>query len=138
MVTGGEYLDKELTVTIEMVDGQLSIQYIHYKISRAISAEWVSPKHPNPTRDNGLLLVIRGDHCGKYVRRIHHRYENEQAIMILAVVNRVEGSADVLAEERLELATSDLCIGFETAEEKKRNDTIMTALHDQAWKTRAK
>jgi hypothetical protein len=138
VVTGGEYSDKDLTISIEMVDGRPSICYTHYKTSRVIPAEWVSPKHPNPTRDNGLLLVIRGDHCGKYVRRVHHRYESEQPVIILAVVNRVEGSVDVLAEERLELSASDLCLGFETAEEKKWNDKIMTALRDRARKNRAK
>jgi hypothetical protein len=76
LVTGGEHKDKEVAVTITQVSEQLSIQFSHYKTSGFLPPEQVSPKHPNPTCNNGLLVVIEGEHCGKNVRRIHHRYED--------------------------------------------------------------
>ena len=78
----------------------------------------MTPKHPNPTRNNGLLVVIEGAHCRKYVRRIHHRYEGEEAIVILAVVNRVIGHVDNLSGEQLELDVSHLCVCEESKEDK--------------------
>jgi len=38
-----------------------------YKTSEFLSPECVCIKHPNPKRDNGLLVVIQGEHCGKHV-----------------------------------------------------------------------
>jgi hypothetical protein len=138
VVTGGDYNRKELTASVQSVGGQLSIRHKHYNSSKALVPEWVTPKYPNPTRDNGLLIVIKGDHCGKYVRRIHHRYEGEKAIVILAVVNRVAELADSLTEERLELDSSYLCTSEESKEDKKLNCSLMTSLQEEARKTRAK
>jgi hypothetical protein len=98
----------------------------------------LTPKRPNPTRDNGLLVVVEGDHLGQYVRRIHHRYENGQPIMILAVINRTEGGHETLSGDHLELSPDVLCIGHETKEEKAQNEGLMTALRKDAQKTRAK
>jgi hypothetical protein len=58
--------------------------------------------------------------------------------MILAVVKRRENAADSLTGEHLELGPSYLCVGVETREEKKCNDSLMTALREQARKIRAK
>jgi hypothetical protein len=115
VVTGGSYNKKELTASIEAVGGQPTILFKCYKTSTPLTPDWVTPKHPNPTRDNGLLVVIKGDHCGKYVRRIHHRYEGDKTIMVLGVMNT---SVDTLTEERLALEASDLCVA---KEDKKKN-----------------
>ena len=88
----------------------------------------MTPKHPNPTRDNGLLVVIKGDHCGKFVRRIHHHYKGEEAIVILAVVNRVVGQVDNLAGEQLELGASHLCVCEESKQDKGINRSLMDPL----------
>jgi hypothetical protein len=100
----------------------------------------VTPKHPNPTRDNSLLVVIKGDHRGKYVRRIHHRYERGEgsAIIRLAVVNRVAGQVDTLTGEQLEMNASYLCVCEEAMEDKTRNSSLMVALREEARKIRAK
>jgi hypothetical protein len=98
----------------------------------------VTPKHPNPTRDNGLLVVIKGSHLGKFVRRIHHRYEREVPLVILAVVKREAGQVDTLTGERLEMDVSYLCVSEESKEDKKRNSSLMTALREDARKIRAK
>jgi len=109
-----------------------------YKTSQSLDPAWVSPKHPNPTHDNGLLVVIKGEHCGKYVQRIHHRYDQETTIIILGVVKRMEDSADSLTGEQLELDVDHLCEGIEMKEDKKHNKLVMTALHEQAHKIHAK
>jgi hypothetical protein len=100
----------------------------------------VSPKTPNPTRDNGILVVVKGNHCGKYVRRIHHRYHEDsgkkQALMILAVVEKVDGAPDTLTGEQLELGPDSLCVAVETNEERKLNANLMDSLRENARKHR--
>ncbi len=123
-VTGGKFDHKELTASVLSVDGRLCIQRQVYKTFKTLLPNQVTPKHPNPTRDNGLLVVIKGDHCGKYVRRIHHRYQGEEAIVILAVVNRVAGHVDDLSGEQLELDVSHLCVCEESKEDKGLNKSL--------------
>ena len=108
MANGGNFKQKEIVVGIALISGQLSIRHNKYKTSESLFPEWVSLKHPNPKRDNGLLVVIQGEHCGKHVRRIHHWSENEQVKMILAVVSRMEGTVDTLTGEQLELDAGQL------------------------------
>jgi len=137
-VTGGKFDHKEITASVISTDGRLSIQRRIYKSLQTLHPDWVTPKHPNPTRDNGLLVVIKGDHCGKYVRRIHHRYEGEKAVVTLAVVNRVAGHVDSLTGEQLGLDVSHLCVCDEPKVDKGLNTSLMDSLREDARKTRAK
>jgi hypothetical protein len=132
MVDGADHKKKELVISVSEVDRQVKIRHTIYKTSTNLQPDSVLPKHPNATRDNGLLVVIKGEHCGKYVRRIHHRHDDDQTVMILAVVKRVDGKADILTGERLELAVDSLCIGMETQEEKKLNSSLMSSLRSIA------
>ena len=139
--SGGEtYQNREVTVSIAKVEGEVSILHNVYNGSRCLDPSWVSPKIPNPTRDNGILMVVKGGHCGKYVRRIHHRYHkdngNKQVLIILAVVKKGDGTADTLTGEQLELGPDSLCIAAETSEDKKLNANLMSSLREDARQRR--
>ncbi|KAF9456044.1 hypothetical protein BDZ94DRAFT_1276665 [Collybia nuda] len=138
LVTSGQHQGKEMVVSVVEVDGALSIRFTHYKTSGFLSPDQIAPKRPNPTRDNGLLVVIEGDHLGQYVRRIHHRYVDGQPIIILAVVNRTEDGHETLSGDQLELSPDVLCVAHETKEEKAQNNGLMTDLRKNASKIRAK
>ena len=73
-----------------------------------------------------------------YVRQIHHRYHeengNKQVLILLAVVNKVDGAADTLTEEQLELDPDSLCIAIETNESKKLNANLMNSIRENARK----
>jgi hypothetical protein len=133
---GDSYNNREVSVCIAKVGGVVSIRHNVYNASKGLVPAWVTPKSPNPTRDNGILMVVKGDHCGKYVRRIHHRYHedngNKQALILLAVVEKVEGAADTLTGEQFKLDSDSLCIAVETKEEKKLNENLMNSLRFNA------
>jgi hypothetical protein len=138
---GGEtYNKREVAVLVAKVEGEVSIRHHVYGTSKGLVPAWVSPKSPNPTRDNGLIMVVKGDHCGKYVRRIHHRHHedngNKQTLMILAVVKKVDGATDTLTGEQLELGPDSLCLAFETNEDRKLNANLMNSLRENARKRR--
>lgn len=141
VVNNGEtYKNKEVIVSIAKVEGVVSIRHHIYNVSKWLDPAWVSSRSPNPTRDNGLLMVVEGEHCGKHVRRINHRYYeengNRQALIILAVVEKEDGAPDILTGERLELGPESLCLVSETSEEKKLNATLMNSLREDARKRR--
>ena len=133
------YKNREVPVSIAKVDGVFSIRRHHvYNTSKGLAPAWVFSKIPNPTRDNGLLMVVKGDHCGKYVRLLHHRYHedngNRLAFILLAVVKKVEGAADTLTGEQFELGPDSLCLACETDEDKKLNANLMNSLRQNARK----
>ena len=141
IVNDGEtYKNREVTISIAKVEGVVSIRHQVYNASRGLFPAWVLLKSPNPTRDNGILMVVKGDHCGKYVRRIHHRYDEDnghkRALILLAVVEKVDGAADTLTGEQFELGPDSLCLAFETSEDRKLNGNLMTLLREDARKRR--
>ena len=138
VVNGGDYNDKEVVAFIDSLDGRPYISHENYHVVRRLAPEWVSLKHPSPTRDNGLLVVVKGQHCGKYVRRVHHRYDNMGPVIISAVVNRSDGLPDVLAGEVLDLSPDFLCLCPEAAALRKQNDIVMRSSRKQARKEHAR
>ena len=137
---GDSYKDREVVVSIARDGGAVSIRHHVYNASKGLAPAWVSSKKPNPLRDNGLLMVVKGEHCGKYVRRIHHRYHenngSKQAVVILAVVEKVEGAVDTLTGEQFELGPDSLCLAFESNEGRKLNANLMATLRENARKRR--
>jgi len=101
VAVGGKHKERELSVIVSSMKGQLTFHHHKYKALEYFALELVTPKYPNPKRENGLLVVIKGEHFGKYARWIYHCFVDEEAITILAVVNRVEGQVDTLTGERL-------------------------------------
>ena len=67
LVKGKTSGQKEVVASVAAVNGCLSIQQNSYNKSEALPTELVSPKHPNLTHDNRLLVIINSKHCGKYI-----------------------------------------------------------------------
>jgi hypothetical protein len=133
-LNGGEYVNKDVSVSIVEENGHLSIRYSHYNISKNVEPGWISLKHPTAARDNGLCVVIKDEHFGKYVRRIHHQYENGKGIMIAAVVKRMDGSVDILSMEQLELPVEYLCLCSETKADRQAADSLLASSREKARK----
>ncbi|KAF8200977.1 hypothetical protein BJ912DRAFT_921537 [Pholiota molesta] len=125
VVDGGEYSNKVLTAKVVMIDGIMLLRYPNRGTDYPLQPEWVSPLHPSPTHDNGLVVVIRGEHHGKYLRRLHHDGYKNLALMIAAVVERRKDATDDFTGEVVKIDCESLCVVKETAEEVKRMKTIM-------------
>jgi hypothetical protein len=137
---GETYKNREVTVLIAQVEGIVCIRHHVCNPSRGLAPAWVSSISPNPTRNNGLLVVVEGEYCGKYVGQIHHRYYeddgNKQELILLAVIKKVDGAADTLTGEQFELGPDSLCLAVETSEDRKFNANLMSLLGTNARKHR--
>lgn len=120
-----------MIVSVEAVNGKCLIRKKEYHTSFQVSPNLVTPKHPNPAKDNGLLVVIKGEHAGKFVRRIHHRSKIEAKPMLLAVVTHFESTIDKLTGEQFELTADHLGIVVESDEGKESNKDLMLPLRSQ-------
>lgn len=127
-IHGGVYKNQTTDVHIARLGAKLGLFHRRNKTYYPLEPGWVTPKHPSPTHDHGLLIVIEGEHCGKYVRRISHLSRKDGPVIILAVVNRMKGCADTLTGEQLLLPPNVLCKSTELDKERKVNDDIMAPL----------
>lgn len=98
---------------------------------------WVTVKVPSAKLDNNLLVVIKGVHCGKFARRIHHLdNHNGPYALEVAIVTRVSGAGDQLTGEVLTLDLDHLAIvDKETEKEKAAKNVLMQELR-APWRTR--
>jgi hypothetical protein len=125
VVTGGKYTKKKLVVHSMMVDRQLRILYRSYSTTTGLDPEWVSLAEVNVTRYEGLLVVIRGEHLGKFGRRIHYGQFGKEKRALVAFVNRVSGAQDTLTGEEQHLPAECLAIVHEEKAEKDKNDLVV-------------
>ncbi|KAF8194616.1 hypothetical protein BJ912DRAFT_924095 [Pholiota molesta] len=131
IVDGGSYKKQLKDVVILRVDGRLGIFHPKHKKNYPLEPHWVAPKHPSPSYDHGLLMVIQGEHCGKYVRRIAHLDRSNGVVIVLAVVNHVPNTADTLTGETLYIAPEHLCKAKEPDNDKKLNKNVMTSVRKE-------
>ncbi|THU98462.1 hypothetical protein K435DRAFT_777453 [Dendrothele bispora CBS 962.96] len=130
---GGGYLNKKLVVhPIQQEDGRTEIVWDHYNKQHIISPQWVYPRHPNHARDNGLLVVIAGEHTGKYVRRFNHAVSGS---LFVEVVDHSEGKMDQLTGEELCVTAQEVCIAFESSGDRELNRNVMKQKRDRYYKT---
>ncbi|KAF9470697.1 hypothetical protein BDN70DRAFT_939501 [Pholiota conissans] len=135
-VNGGGHNIKELTILFELIGGQISLRYIKHNTKHILQPEWITPKQPSATQHNGLLIVIKGEHRGKYARRITHDNTSTGPVIVLAAVVPEEGKADVLTGEQFRLSTEFLGIPVESKESKALNKHVMDSLRAPFLKKR--
>ncbi|KAF8177419.1 hypothetical protein BJ912DRAFT_1063575 [Pholiota molesta] len=131
IVHGGNYTNQLIDVSIRNQDGRTGLFHHRHTTLIPLEPQWVTPKIPSPTHDHGLLIVIKGEHCGTYVRRIAHIMRSGAPKMILAVVQHAPKSTDILTGKRLELAPDLLCKSTESDSDKKRNKNVMTTIRKE-------
>lgn len=116
---------KEASITIDDTNGYCYLRTKKYHVWEPISPEKATPKHPNPAYDNGLVIILQGEHVGKYGRRLDHVRRNGVVYMILGVVEVTEGQSDRLTGEVIEMNAKELCLVDESKEQKRHNTDLM-------------
>ncbi|KAF9044466.1 hypothetical protein BJ165DRAFT_1528997 [Panaeolus papilionaceus] len=131
-LTGGSFNGMDVVISLKNISGTLGLFYTLRNKNTPVQPSWVTLRHPNPWRDNGLLVVVEGEHCGCFVHRIRHvDWTGGGMIIIVAAMERVAGQPDKIDEE-LEFKPSELCVSEESAEDKKMNATLMVDIRKRA------
>lgn len=122
-------------VTVDFSNGSGCFRETSYNTSKWVDDEKVKPKHPSPTHDNGLLIIIRGEFVGKYARRVHHRHRKGDTTLVkVAIVEVTEGMPDRDTGEIREMETSDLCTVEESNEQSRQNKKPMEEMRHRLKK----
>lgn len=114
-----------IVANITMTNGYLTLRHVVRGTSSFLEPNSIQPRHPVPTHYNGLVIVIEGEHHGKYLRRLFHDGYKASALMIGAVVKRVEGCCDHITGEQIKISATSLCVVEESQAEVKRMKEIM-------------
>ena len=113
----------------QSVDGTLF--QVHNKRMLSLDISKVQPKHPDALRDNGLCVVLSGDDCGKFVRRLHFRKVDGKSFVKAAVVTRkgAKEANEIVSPLQIVCCPPEvLCMCDETKEERKSTDTVLENL----------
>ncbi|KAM6496336.1 hypothetical protein JOM56_009042 [Amanita muscaria] len=86
----------------------------------------------NVTRYDGLLVVIKGEHLGKFGRQIHFGHFGQEKRALVAFVNRVSGVQDTLTGEEQHLPADVLAMVSEEKTDKDRNNVVVQARRKDA------
>jgi hypothetical protein len=127
IVDRGTFSKKEVIIAVSVVNGQLAILHTKHTTSQTLPPDWVTPKHPSASHDNGLLVVIKGEHVGKLVMRINNL--RNSSIMILAVIKKDAGHPCITGEQ-FELHTDSLCCADEPKCDKDCAKLIMKPVRE--------
>lgn len=136
-ITDANGKTKESTINIHYSGGDCSMRITQYHTSIQVDPKTVTPKHPSPTHDNGLVIIIEGIHTGKHGRRLYHAKKDGQGYMILEVVTVQDGQQDIPTGAILELSPHQLCVVDESVKQKKLNKDVMKGSRE-AYRTQLK
>lgn len=129
-VTGDGRTNKPMTVWGAVVFGQRKIVHSVNKALKDLTGSSVILDVPNPTRHEGLLVVIKGEHTGTFVRRVTHEGKGDNCLAICRVVTRREGSADQVTATTLKMWAGNLASVVESKEKRTLNRDILKAERD--------
>ena len=90
----------------------------------------VQLKHPTAQRGNGLLVILEGEHCGKYARRINHHEEGGSVVMEVAIVSHSVGQDDTRTGEILRLDPKLFGMVAEDSKTRKKNTACVSAIRE--------
>ncbi|KAF9035827.1 hypothetical protein BJ165DRAFT_1409209 [Panaeolus papilionaceus] len=132
-VHGGNIPGTQMIVWLNERNGtSVGIQCMRNGALGWLQPNWLELRHPNPARaDNGLMVVVdnTSEHFGKLVRRVSHYQNANRTLMRCVVVTCEPGRANVITTEELDsLDKSQLCLCFESKEEKLLNKTVVSQL----------
>ncbi|KAF9038713.1 hypothetical protein BJ165DRAFT_1407835 [Panaeolus papilionaceus] len=118
----------------EQPTGALAFCCICNKVEGWLQLSWVHPRWPTPNRgDNSLMVVVEGRDCRKYIWHLSHQRdeENQKQMLICVVVNHEDGKMDTIMLQEIILDTDDVCLCWETKEEKELNKGLVKELNRQ-------
>ena len=111
-----ENIKKDETVTLKRIGGVLVPTMTKYrKLVELTDAEYeVTLRHPDPTKECGLLLVVGGYRAGQHVRRLGcQRFAVDLWLLQLVVVHPSSADETIVESERFLLDASSVTFAFE-------------------------
>lgn len=115
-------------------DGELKIHGKYRKKVSVVEPHWITLEHPNVTKTDSLLVVIKGVHTGRFARRICHGFTDQTFTTknaLVALMNRQQGQPDSIDVE-LHFNAEDLAIVEESASDKNFHSACVISRRDEA------
>lgn len=103
------------------MNGRRVIVYSVNKMQKELTPASVTLIHPNVKKTDSLLVVIKGEHFGTFVRRLTSKVVGGVDVAVCRVVKRVPKAADIVTLVTLELPADCLTGVVEEDFEKKLN-----------------
>ena len=85
-VTGEGHINKAITVWGAVCSGQQKIVHSINKALKDLTGSLVLVDVPNSMHHEGLLVAIKGEHTGTFLRRLTHERQGNDCLAVCRVV----------------------------------------------------
>jgi hypothetical protein len=117
-VTGGQFNLSKVFVSSTMHEGKQQIIYKANRKIHVLDPNWVTIIHPNIKQTDALLVVLEGEHAGRFGLRICHSRSHSDTALV-HIINGIEDSTPSQSGIEVRIPATHLAIVFETKEEKR-------------------
>ena len=110
-----------------MYEGRPRILYTTHKTTYVVDPNWVTILHPNVKATNALLVVLEGEHTGRFALRICQTHRGSKTMALVAIIDCAAGMQPNQTRIEVALSAEDLAIVQEMKVEKEWHIECMKA-----------
>jgi len=103
-----------------------------HKTTYVMDPNWVTILHPNVKATDALLVVLEGEHAGRFTLRICQIHHGSKTMALVAIIDCATGMQPNQTGVEVALPAEDLVIVQETKVEKEWHMECMKACRQQA------
>ena len=97
-----------------------------------VDPNWVTILHPNVKATDALLVVLEGEHAGRFALLICQTHRSSKTMALVAIIDHAAGMQPNQTRIEVALPAEDLVIVQEMKVEKDRYTECMKARREQA------
>jgi hypothetical protein len=131
-LSGGQHKVAKTFISGSMHEGRPKILYTTHKTTHVVDPNWVTIIHPNVKATDALLVVLEGEHAGRFALRICQTHRGSRTMALVAIIDRAAGMQPNQTGIEVAFPAEDLAIVQETKVEKEWHTECMKARRQQA------
>jgi len=129
---GGQHKVAKTFISGSMYEGQPRILYMTHKTTYVVDPNWVTILHPNVKATDALLVILEGEHAGRFALQICQTHRGSKTMVLVAIIDHVAGMQPNQTGIEVALPAEDLAIVQEMKVEKEWHTECMKARRQQA------
>jgi len=126
-LSGGQHKVAKIFISGSMYEGRLRILYTTHKTTYVMDPNWITILHPNVKVTDALLVVLEGEHTGRFALRICQTHCGSKTMALVVIIDHATGMQSNQTGIEVALPAEDLAIVQETKVEKEWHMECMKA-----------
>jgi len=131
-LSGSQHKVAKTFISGSMYEGRPRILYMTYKMTYVMDPNWVTILHPNVKATDALLVILDGEHVGRFTLQICQTHHSSKTMALVTIIDHATGMQPNQTGIEVALPAEDLAIVQEMKVEKEWHTECMKARREQA------